>query len=156
MKCINKNNRYSRMGIVDMFKQSNGTYEFMLTYPLSFPNKYNRWTQTSSANVSHGNATGFTAIHQDLPRIGPLVKRPDMGNIIYSCDWTQNTNWHNPIGQMSKYEPTTSTGLPFIIPTCADVQCTFIELWVRVDQLPQTSICQIFDNSITATSFIEI
>lgn len=31
-KCINKSNRYSRMGIVDKYKKG-GTYEFMLTYP---------------------------------------------------------------------------------------------------------------------------
>lgn len=31
-KCINKNNRYSRMGIVDKYK-AGGEYEFMLTYP---------------------------------------------------------------------------------------------------------------------------
>ena len=48
MKCIDKTNRYSRMGIVDMFKQTNGTYEFMLTYPSLSATLYNRWTQTSS------------------------------------------------------------------------------------------------------------
>lgn len=31
-KCVNKNNRYSRMGIVDRYK-AGGEYEFMLTYP---------------------------------------------------------------------------------------------------------------------------
>lgn len=32
-KCTDKHNRFSRMGIVDRYKPSDGNYEFMLTYP---------------------------------------------------------------------------------------------------------------------------
>lgn len=32
-KCLDKSNRYSRMGIVDKYKSTSNDYEFMLTYP---------------------------------------------------------------------------------------------------------------------------
>lgn len=156
MKCIDKTNRYSRMGIVDMFRQSDGTFEFMLDYPTALPGYYNRWSQTSSPNTDHGSSTGFVSIHCGLYSIGPIVRRPTLTNTIYTCDNESTEYWHHPIGQLQRYTSLTPDGVEYVIPSRFDIQCTSVELWVRIDQLPETSICQIFDNSITATSFIEI
>lgn len=149
MKCVNKNNRYSRMGIVDMFKQTNNTYEFLLMYPSISTTLYNRWTQTSSPNSTTG--TGFTAVTTAWSNhFGPIVSRS--GSSFYACDSIGVDTWFAPIGQRAAWNIENSR----YIPSAADTSETSTELWVRIDQLPKTSICQIFDNSITATSFIEI
>ena len=152
MKCIDKTNRYSRMGIVDMFKQTNGTFEFMIMYPSLSATLYNRWSQTSSPNET--SATSFTKITTGWKsNFGPIVRRENATLACYSCQNEGTTNWYNAIGQY-----TICTSPAVTIPSAAgrEYVCTSVELWVRIDQLPETSICQIFDNSITATSFIEI
>jgi hypothetical protein len=54
-------NRFSKLGLVDHFKTSEGVYEFMLTYP-KLSSDYNRWKQTSSPNVASGSATGYEKV----------------------------------------------------------------------------------------------
>ena len=151
MKCIDKTNRYSRMGIVDMFKQTNGTYEFMLTYPSLSATLYNRWTQTSSPNATTG--TGFTAVTTAWnDHFGP-IRLNDTDHAYatyYTCENVGTASWFAPIGEYTRWDTTK------LIPAASGTSETSTELWVRIDQLPETSICQIFDNSITATSFIEI
>jgi len=150
MKCINKNNRYSRMGIVDLFKQTDGTYEFLIMYPSISSTLYNRWSQTSSPNVTTG--TGFSAITTTWSdHIGPIVFNNNELT-CYSCDTPGENTWFAPIGQLAAWDAAKS----MYIPSSRGDSATSTELWVRIDQLPETSICQIFDNSITATSFIEI
>lgn len=151
MKCIDKTNRYSRMGIVDMFKQADDTYEFMITYPSMSSTLYNRWTQTSSPNATTG--TGFTAVTTAWSdHFGPIIYRGNTAT-CYSCNTQGSTDWFAPIGQYGGW----NGGIPPANQNSTNnVSQLSTELWVRIDQLPETSICQIFDNSITATSFIEI
>ena len=151
MKCVDKANRFSRMGIVDTFKQSNGTYEFMLTYPNLSSTDYNRWSQTSSPNATTG--TGFTIISATWSTyMGPL-RKTNVLKAPYSCDaGSSYGSWCGCIGQQAFLDP--ERGVYMATPSGAFTSA--VGLWVRIDQLPETSICQIFDNSITATSFIEI
>ena len=69
-KCINKNNRYSRMGIVDKYKY-NGEYEFMLTYPSmnkSLPSGYTRlnYIEATGTQWINTNVTGAARWEFDI------------------------------------------------------------------------------------------
>ena len=143
--CVDKSNRYSRMGNVDEFKDANGIYEFMLTYPSLSDTLYNRWTQTSSPNES--TVTGFTEVTTAWSdHNGGINLSTATGRAVYDCD--HNTTWFAPIGQLSSW---TSTQY---IPAANNSPQTSTELWVRIDTLPKQ--LKVFKNLITANDFVEL
>lgn len=145
-KCVNKDNRYSRMGIVDLFQGENGKYEFMLTYPSLSSILYNRWTQTSSPNAS--SVTGFTAITTAWSTHNAGIRRPNIGSTIYNCD--TGSTWFAAIGQTATW---TSTQY---IPAADGSSQTSTELWVRTDTVPKQTLLKLYDNFISSKDFIEI
>lgn len=145
--CLDKNNRYSRMGIAEKFINSDGEYEFMLTYPNLSATLYNRWKQTSSPNAS--TATGFTPITTAWSQhFGGL--RKTNGTATYNCDNVGSTTWYAAIGQQSAWTATQ------YIPAANSSSQTETELWVRIDTIPYQNLVQVFDNVITANNFIEL
>lgn len=146
-KCIDKSNRYSRMGIIDLFKTSDGVYEFMLTYPSLSSTLYNRWSQTSSPNAT--SVTGYTGINMawDTNYAGGLRNANGNTYTTYKCD--PNNTWFTPIGQ--KYSWTDTQ----YIPAVNDSSQTSTELWVRIDNLPRQTLLRIYDDFLTTKDFIE-
>jgi hypothetical protein len=69
-KCLNQNNRYSRMGVVDKYKY-NGEYEFMLTYPSmskTLPNGYTRldYIEATGDQYIKTNVKGYARWEFDI------------------------------------------------------------------------------------------
>lgn len=135
LECIDKANRFSRMGQVEQFIGSNGYYEFMLTYPRLSKTLYNRWRQTSSPNAS--TVTGFTSITTAWgSHNGGLRKQG--GSSLYNCD--TGSTWYAPIGQYGQWTETQ------YIPAADGSSQTETELWVRIDTLPDLNKISMFDN----------
>lgn len=142
-KCTDKTNRYSRMGIVDEFKTSDGVYEFMLTYPSLSSTLYNRWTQTSSPNAS--TVTGFTAVTTAWSTHNYGIRKNGTST-VYNCD--TGSTWYAAIGQTVAYQ----SG----IPAANGSAQKSTELWVRTDTLPEQTQLKIYEDFITAKDFIEL
>ena len=126
LDCTNQSNRFSRMGIVDDFKSSDGYYEFMLNYPSLSTTLYNRWKQTNSPNES--TVTDFTKIttawtthHAGLRKHG--------SSTIYDCD--TNGTWYAPICQLAAWDSSNSLYIP-AADGSSQTQC---ELWIRYDNI---------------------
>jgi hypothetical protein len=126
-------------------------YEFMLTYPrLSSPSiSYNRWEQTSSPNNS--SVTGYAPIWLSWPATSAGIRKHGT-SCVYNCD-TGDT-WYAPIGQYSGWTSNSATGIP--VANRSSTPQLETELWVRVDKASEATKFQIYNNSITATDFIEI
>lgn len=145
-ECLNQPNRYSRMGQIENFIGSNGSYEFMLTYPRLSLTDYNRWKQTSSPNAT--TVTGFEKIHTAWDTHNGGIRKN--GSVcLYNCD--TGSTWFAPIGQYSQW--TTDK----YIPAADGSTQTETELWVRIDTLsPEKRISLFNDKYIQALHFYEI
>lgn len=139
--------KFSKLKDIDVFKSSDGVYEFMLTYPSLSPTLYNRWQQTNSPNVAYGQGTGYQQIQMAWNTSygnGPLTK-VSSGSSIYAVN--TNGNWWGPIGQFALHQ----SGIP-----AADSSIqTETELWVRVDTLSYNSQMKFFENYILTNDYIE-
>ena len=143
-------NRFSKLGLVDHFKTSEGVYEFMLTYP-NLSSDYNRWKQTSSPNVASGSATGYEQVVTAWTKYcGPLstVGSTYQSSSVYAAN--SSNNWWAPIGQKALYN---NSG----IPAANGSTQLETELWVRIDNLPPITKLSLLDNKyIQATEIYEI
>lgn len=127
LDCTNQNNKFSRMGMVDTFKSSDGYYEFMLTYPSLSTTLYNRWKQASSPNES--TVTDFIKITMAWTNHCAGIRKHGSA-AIYDCD-TGGT-WYAPICQLAAWNSSTS----LYIPAADGSNQTQCELWVRYDNIP--------------------
>ena len=140
--CINQSNRYSRMGIVDTFKSTDGYYEFMLTYPSLSSTLYNRWKQMSSANATA--VTGFTKITEAWSKHNSGIRKH--GNqAVYDCD--SGSTWFAPIGQVVRWTNDS-------IPAANGSQQKSTELWVRIDNVKLSS-CKLYSDRVECSEVIE-
>lgn len=145
-RCLNKNNRFSRMDIVDKFKTSSGVYEFMLTYPSLSSTLYNRWTQTSSPDAA--TVTGYIPVTIAWSAHSAGIRKNGTSS-YWNCD--SGSTWYAPIGQSSTWTTTQ------YIPAADGSSQTSTELWVRIDNLTSwQDQCSIFDGMILSPNFIEI
>lgn len=129
-------NRFSKMGLVDHFRNNDGVYEFMLTHPKISEVDYNRWTQTSSPNET--TVIGFTNITAAWSQAHGGIRKHGTA-AVYDCD-TGDT-WYAPIGQKTQW----TTGK--YIPAANETSTTEIELWVRIDNLPKINKISMFNNN---------
>lgn len=144
-ECTNKMNRYSLMGKVDNFKNANGVYEFMLTYPQLSSTLYNRWTQTSSPNASA--VTGFTAITTAWSNYNAGIRKHGP-SCVYNC--STESSWYAPIGQTAGW----TNGS---IPGANGSQLFETELWVRIDTLSEATKFKLYNSKyVVATEILEI
>lgn len=134
-ECIDKSNRFSRMGSVEKFIGSDGYYEFMLTYPRLSKTSFNRWKQTSSPKAS--TVTGFTSITTAWSAHNGGIRKHG-SSCLYNCD--TGSTWFAPIGQYGKWTETQ------YIPAADGSSQTETELWVRIDTLPSLNKISMFDN----------
>ena len=133
------------MGKVDNFKNANGVYEFMLTYPQLSSTLYNRWTQTSSPNAS--TVTGFTAITTAWSTHN-LGIRKHGSSCVYNC--SSGSSWYAPIGQTAGW----TNGS---IPGANGSQVFETELWVRIDTLSEATKFKLYNSKyVVATEILEI
>lgn len=140
----NEPNRFSRMGLVDQFKTSDGVYEFMLTYPSLSTFLYNRWTQTSSPNS--GTVTGFTPITTAWSGHNGGIRK-NGSSCVYNCD--TGSTWFAPIGQKSAWDSTR------FIPAADGSSQTETELWVRIDTLPSVTKFNIMKEHFVSSSLFQ-
>ena len=149
--CIEAN-RFSMMQYVDSFKTSSGVYEFILTYPKLSSTLYNRWSQTSSPNVTGGkdNVTGYNPITITwTTQFGNGLRRTVSGSSVWNV--AKSENWWSPVGQTDLFS---STGIP-----AADGSTQLeTELWVRIDNINLSNLTnfkQYKNYTIGASDFIE-
>jgi hypothetical protein len=124
-------------------------YEFMLTYPTLSTTGYNRWTQTSSPESS--TVSGYSPIWLSWPNTSAGLRKSGT-DCVYNCD--TGSTWYAPIGQTALWISNSTTGIPAANRQSTPVTKT--ELWVRVDKAAEATKFQIYNNSITATDFVEI
>lgn len=123
-ECTNKSNRFSMMKLVDVFKSTDGYYEFILTYPSLSSTLYNRWKQTSSANAA--TVTGLSKIITAWDSYNYGIRKHASG-AVYDC--SSGNVWFAPIGQKATW---TSTQY---IPAADGSSQTSTELWIRIDNV---------------------
>lgn len=154
-------NKYSRLYLLDQFKGSNGKYEFMLTYPQEYPNKYNRWIQKNNpckefvtqTSDGAGTAEGYAAVTVPWTSNywGGLTRQNSTESSKSGCYLSGSVghgNWFYAIGAYEAW----SGAIPG--PGAAIQE---VELWVRIDTLPileKTSIVK--KKSVTSSQLQEI
>ena len=119
--------KYSIIGFCDEFIDSQGYYEFLLTYPKD-TEEYNQWKQTNVPNSI--SMPGYSMIHQGLPNAGDggfsgIMKSSTPNNTAYDCN-TKSNHWYFAIGAHVKY----SSGIPHYDSTGTP---NIVELWVKLD-----------------------
>lgn len=119
--------KYSIIGFCDEFIDSQGYYEFLLTYPKD-TEEYNQWKQTNVPNST--SMSGYSMIHQGLPNAGDggfsgIMKSSTPNNTAYDCN-TKSNHWYFAIGAHVKY----SSGIPHYDSTGTP---NIVELWVKLD-----------------------
>jgi len=156
-------NKYSRLYLLDYFKNINDKYEFLLEYPDNVPNQYNRWIQNNNpcneyvptTSAGDGTAEGYEAIHIDwnghywggLTLQNSLTSASPI-NPCYLSGSVGHTNWFFAIAPRNNYQ----NGMPG--PT--GVISGKVQLWVRIDNLSEENKFQITKNCIVANDFYEI
>lgn len=157
-------NKYSRLKLLPYLKGSDGKYEFMLTYPIDAPGKYNRWKQTNAPQnefVANGDgsafATGYQGIHIDWNAYywGGLTRQSSDASALvdtYLSGSVGHGNWFYAIGAKTKWG--NPNGVPGYDGTKGMQE---IELWVRVDTLSKNSKFNIMkEQFVSGTLFQEI
>ena len=114
--------------------------------------QYNRWIQTNSPNMGYRQSTGYQPIHTDFCRwngskysSGPITKSFDQEHSAYLVS-ESNDPWA-PIGQKELY----GTGIRALNNTTQHQ----VELWVRVDKMPEATEVKTNDGCVIAPQFIE-
>lgn len=161
VKKSNTADKYSRIYLLDYLKASDGKFEFLLEYPDDIPNQYNRWKQTNNPCNEHMESgtrpvTGYEAVHIDwdtslwggLERSNSNVET--LGS-TYIDGSVGHVNWHYAIGTKSAW----NGGIPG--PSTSPIIYGRVQLWVRIDTLPEETKCQISkSNCVVANDFYEI
>ena len=140
--------KYSRLNLLeDGTYKRDGKFEFMLTYPINAPGKYNRWKQTNApqheynASTSSGvKVAGYEAIHIDFSSnyFGGLERNSSDANSISPC-WLDGScghgNWFYAIGTNELY----GRGIPSAS-DIGDSTADVVEIWVRIDDAITTAV----------------
>lgn len=156
--------KYSRLYLLDSLENVNGKYEFLLQYPDDeyYNEKYNRWIQknnpcneyVTTTSTGEAFAEGYEAVHIDwtarywggLTRQQPLTSTSI--NPTYLSGSVGHSNWYYAIGCSSSW----SGG----IPAENYANTGRAQLWIRIDNLPEETKCQIAKFCIVANDFYEI
>ena len=153
--------KYSRLYLLDSFKNVNNKYEFLLQYPDNFTDKYNRWIQNLNpcneyiTPTSSGTpADGYTAVHVDWTgnHWGGLTRQnsstTEITSYCYLSGSTGHNNWWYAIASKQAFNGG--------IPGPSVVVTARTQLWVRIDNLPEENKFQISKNTMIANDFYEI
>jgi hypothetical protein len=141
--------KYSRMYLLEdnTYKGSDGKFEFMLTYPINAPGKYNRWKQTNAPQNEYNSSTssgvkvaGYSAIHTDFASnyFGGLERNSSSTSSFSPC-WLDGScghgNWFYAIGTSEMY----GRGIPSAS-DIGDSTADVVEIWVRIDDATTTAV----------------
>ena len=152
--------KYSRLYLLDSLENINGKYEFLLQYPDDAPALYNRWIQknnpcneyVTTTSTGADFAEGYETVHIDWTSHfwGGMTRQNQSETSIGNCYLSGSvghTNWFFAIGAHNKH----GAGIPSYDSTANRVQ-----LWVRIDNLPEETKCQIAKFCIVANDFYEV
>ena len=134
-EALSTNSRYkfSVLNNLENYRNSSGTFEFMLQYP-NDTTQYNRWIQKDNpAKVTVANGTGnetasgYKAVHVDWTGNywGGLTRSTATSACLINGS-VGHGNWFYAIGAYSRYDK----GIPSYSATA-----TATELWARIDNL---------------------
>ena len=134
-EALSTNSRYkfSVLNKLENYRNSSGTFEFMLQYP-NDTTQYNRWIQKDNpAKVTVANGTGnetasgYKAVHVDWTGNywGGLTRSTATSACLINGS-VGHGNWFYAIGAYSRYDK----GIPSYSATA-----TATELWARIDNL---------------------
>ena len=150
-------NQNSRLDLLetDLYKGSDGKFEFMLKYPIDAPGKYNRWKQTLAPQKEYktsGTVTGYEAIHIDWTGnywggLTRFSEDPAAMTNTYITGSVHTTNWFYAIGAFSSY---TSGAQQIGIPGPDNLSVWGdVELWVRIDDGDTVSSKLLYEGTST-------
>lgn len=155
--------KFSILDQLEYFRNKDGNFEFLLEYPIDFPNKYNRWIQsdnpatTIEVDALNGSpAIGYTAIHVDWTSSlwGGLLKGNYSGKFCFMDGETNHANWHYAIGC---YDNTNNTQCiekwRAKMPGPNESPVTEVNLYVRIDD---NDNFKIYNRNTKANEVIEI
>ena len=132
-KNCDKSNRYSNLINIANYIRPNGTFEFMLRYPLLSTTQYNRWIQRKNPLITNANqrqsqnSMEYFPIHIDWnQRWYYGLGLSSSSQSFMDCE-AGHQNWFGSIGQYSAY----NGGFPA---SDASIQKK-VELWVRIDKV---------------------
>lgn len=134
-------NLYSRLYLLENFRDSNGTFEFMAIQP-ELSDKIYRWKQTNNPTKS-GSISGYVNVQNGL---GGLVYGP-ASQTLMSVSGTTN-NWWCAVGCYINY----NNGLPGFDQKIVNQTLDF---YVRIDTLPKNNKFNIYNKFIECEDIIE-
>ena len=114
-------NKFSILDEISPIMKHKGKYEFLLEYPIDYPNKYVRWRQDMNPLddkevQGKSNATGFQGIHSDWSNFRGLVRTTLNNNancIATLIDGNPgHGNWYYSIGMYSYCDTVYSSKYP--------------------------------------------
>lgn len=132
-------------GVTESQEAESGVYEFLLKHPKLSATNFNRWRQASSPNDTV--VVGLQKLNTAWNTHFGGIRKGTSGTSVYNCD--TGTTWFAPIGQTAGW--TNSS-----IPGADGSQQKEIELWVRIDLLPNQTKFDIYQKFISAKNFIEL
>lgn len=144
-KSVNTATKFSALGLLDNYKKSDGTFEFLLRYPHKGSTGYNRWTQTSNpcnefitpTSAGTGTATGYKAISISWNGNywGGLARQNSDANTLTNCYLSGSvghSNWFYAIGAATIH----GDGMPAYDGSTWGA----VELWVRLEDATVTTV----------------
>jgi len=152
LSCSNPD-KFSKLYLLDHFRRNDGKYEFMLEYPVEFPNQIIRWKQTNNPWRDYTGTAGSTAVAGYEPVQVDIADSYNHGKGLVRHNQAYNSNspcllkgcpgigdWWYAIGQAAIYE----TGMP----GPNNVVVSIVDLWVRIDNTEYDKLNDI-DTEIT-------
>ena len=140
-------NKYSILYSIADYRNKEGKFEFLLEYPYSHENQYNRWIQTEDPTQTIASDVGFVDVHSDWSENSWSGLRKDQTG---KCFLTGSSTGE-PYYQICPYE---STGSGILGPS-GEIN-TEVDLYVRIDNLDQTSqICKLYKRRTVVHELIE-
>lgn len=144
-KSVNTATKFSALGLLDNYKKSDGTFEFLLKYPHKGSTGYNRWTQTSNpcnefitpTSAGTGTATGYKAVSISWTGNywGGLARQNSDANTLTNCYLSGSVghgNWFYAIGAAAIH----GDGMPAYDGSTWGA----VELWVRLEDATVTTV----------------
>ena len=144
---------YSRLYLMEQFRDNNGGFEFIALQP-DVDNKIYRWKQTSNP-CTDTECTGYENISNTATGIA-LV------NSSYSSKTfigTPSSSWWKAIGAYSyyQYDGTETKGIPgFGGAGAQNVNPGVLDFYVRCDNIKNLNKFSIYDKTIVSNEFYEI
>lgn len=163
MHTIGNKDKYSILDCLEQYRGKDNKFEFLLEYPIDFPNTYNRWKQTDNpaevketniideigggggldTSTVFPNAKGYEPIHIDMD--GNSGNQQRWGGLLLSSrpetlidGSVGSDHWWWSIGSMVSYTEEGKTGIPAIefSNNIDHAVCqNDIHLYVRIDNI---------------------